>query len=188
MWSKLQNFKYTFTFILAILVAIVLFQSHVFESLVVSLGSYGYISAFIAGLFFSYTFTSPSAAFYLVRLGEHLNPWPLAIIAGIGAMLSDLLMYRYVKEGLLEEIKTIGKLFVPIHRREQMENFTKKRVFLWSVPFFASILIASPFPDELGVTLFGLINFKPKYLSIITFLLNTSGILVLVFIGYTVAH
>lgn len=188
MIKNLRTFKYTVSFLLAILLAILLFVSNVFETIVMSLGTYGYLSAFIAGLFFSYTFTSPSAAFYLVRLGEHLNPWPLAIIAGIGAMMSDLLMYRYVKEGLLEEIKTIGKLFIPIHRREQMENFTKKRVFLWSVPFLASILIASPFPDELGVTLFGLINFKPKYLSIITFLLNTSGILVLVFIGYTVAH
>lgn len=188
MLSKFKTFKYSLSFILAIIIALILFVSNIFETLVMSLGMYGYLSAFIAGLFFSYTFTSPSAAIYLVRLGEHLNPWPLAIIAGIGAMMSDLLMYRYVQEGFLEEIKTIGRLFVPIHRREQMENFTKKRVFLWSVPFLASILIASPFPDELGITLFGLINFKPKYLSIITFLLNTSGILILVFIGYTVAH
>lgn len=185
---NISTYKYTISFFCAIAIAIALFTTGAFEILVTSLGSYGYISAFIAGLFFSYSFTSPSAALYLVRLGETLNPWILAIVAGIGAMSTDILMYKYMKDGLLQEIKSIGKLLLPISRMQKMEEFTKKRVFLWSVPFLASILIASPLPDELGVALFSFINFKPKYLSIITFLLNTTGILILVFIGYTVTH
>ena len=184
----IKKYKYTLGFILAIVFAIGLFATHTFERIVISLGDYGYVSAFVAGGFFAYTFTAPSAALYLVRLGEHLNPWVLAIIAGVGAMSSDLMLYRLVRDGLLSEIKSLATLIIPVHRMEQMENITKKKVFLWTMPFLASILIASPLPDELGVTLFGVINFKPKYLSVITFLLNALGILTLIFIGYTITH
>jgi hypothetical protein len=109
-----------------------------------------------------------------------------ALVGGAGAMVSDLLLYRFLKTSLLEEWKLIMMSRISTQRREQMERITKHRVFIWTVPFIASALIASPVPDEVGVALFSVINFHPKYFSAISFLANMGGIFVLLSIGHAI--
>ncbi len=180
-----RQYKFTISFFFSIIIAIILFSTSVFDKIILALDDFGYVGAFLAGVLFSSTFFSASAALFFVDLGEHLNPFAIAFFGGLGAMIGDLFMYRYLKESILEEVKALASVFIPAHHREKMEAATKRAVFLWTVPFLASTLIASPLPDEIGLALFSLVNFHPKYLSVITFLLNALGIFVLVFLGYT---
>lgn len=182
------RYKYTIGFFVSVLAAVALFWGGTFDALAESFGSFGYVSALLAGFLFSITFFAAPAALYLVALGEELNPWAIVIFGAIGAMLADLVMYRFLKDGVMSELKLLMRSIVPPTSRARLEHITKSRVFAWLVPFFASVLIASPFPDEIGLALFGLVNFRPKYLSVIAFGLNAVGIFVLVFIGYSIGR
>lgn len=182
--KNLKQYKYTIGFAFSIFVALILFLTGTFDLLANSLNGAGYPSAVIAGFLFPITFTAAASGLYLVELGTDLNPIIIALLAGFGAMLADLLMFRFINGTIIQELKLIMALLVPPHRRKRMERLTRHRVFLLGIPFIASLLIASPLPDEIGVALFGLVNFKPKYLSLITYVLNTAGIFLLVFAGY----
>jgi len=181
---NLGKYKYTLIFISSIVIAIVLFVSGSFEKIIDSLDGFGYVSAFIAGLGFSVSFSTAPASLFFVNLGEHYNPFAIAVIGGLGAMVSDLLLYKFIKDDLFDEVKAIFLALLPPFHREKLEQFTKHRFFVWTVPLLASMLIASPLPDEIGIALFSVVNFKPRYLSVITFTLNTIGIFILVMVGY----
>ncbi|MCR4260875.1 MAG: hypothetical protein NUV96_00815, partial [Candidatus Colwellbacteria bacterium] len=58
---------------LSVVVAIVLTRFDVFDRTFGVLGDFGYLGAFIAGVLFPITFTSPIAAFAFFYLGEHYN-------------------------------------------------------------------------------------------------------------------
>ncbi|PIR03075.1 MAG: hypothetical protein COV60_02250 [Candidatus Magasanikbacteria bacterium CG11_big_fil_rev_8_21_14_0_20_43_7] len=181
--SFIKRYKYTIGFLISIGIAIILFMTGTFHILVGHLDGFGYVGALIAGFFFSFTFTAASAGLFFVEIGDTLNPFLLAILAGVGAMCADMIMFKFMKVGILAEIKTLLKAIISIPTLSHMERLTKKKVWLWGIPFFASLLIASPLPNEIGIALFGVINFRPKYLSAISYLLNTIGICALIFLG-----
>jgi uncharacterized membrane protein len=181
----LNTYKYTIGFVFSVAIAIVLFATGTFDRLIGILDGGGYVSAVVAGFLYPFTLTAASAALYLIEIGDALNPFALAILAGIGAMFADLIMFKLLKKSITDELKVIMLTLLPPHRRQRLERITKHRFFLWLTPLLASFLIASPFPDEIGVALFGIINFRPKYLSILSFFLNTIGIFFLVLLGYS---
>ena len=57
-------------------------------------------------------------------------------------------------------------------------------ILLWS---FAGIVIASPLPDEFGVTLVSSVStMRPRQFAVLCFLLNTAGIFVIFLIAQSV--
>lgn len=183
MFHLIKTFPYITGFVVSILAAIVLFATGILGGLVEALNNFGYLGAFLSGFTYSSTFTASIAAFFFVELGGHLHSLTVIVLGGIGAMLGDLFFYWIIKDGVGKEVAALLLRLMPGKGLKRLERFTKRRVFLWTMPFLASLLIASPLPDELGVALFGLINFRMKYLSLVSFLLNTAGIATLVFIG-----
>ncbi|KKW42843.1 MAG: hypothetical protein UY92_C0003G0049 [Candidatus Magasanikbacteria bacterium GW2011_GWA2_56_11] len=186
--GSFKDYRYTIAFGVSILLAAAAYAWGWFDKVADIPGSFGYVTSFIAGLMFSSTFTAAPAAFLFVEFGSHLSPLSVALVGGLGAMAGDLIMYRFIKNNLLKELKTLGALLFSTRSRVYLERISRHRVFLWTTPFIASLLIASPLPDELGVALFSLVNFQPKYLSLITFLLNAAGIFALVFFGHTLSR
>jgi hypothetical protein len=178
-----HQYKHTLFLVGSIILACILFFSGYLHVITHTIAGYGYVTAFLAGMLFTISFTSAIASFVFIELGNTASPILFAIVGGFGAMVSDLLLYRFLKTSLLEEWKLIMASRISIQRRAQMERITKNRVFIWTVPFIASALIASPVPDEVGVALFSVINFHPKYFSLISFLANMGGIFVLLTIG-----
>lgn len=186
MFRLIRTYPYTIGLIASIMFAILLFVSGTMDVIVEQLNGFGYLGAFLAGLAYASTFTASIAALFFVALGSHLHPITVIVLGGIGAMLGDLFFYWLIKNGIGKEVAAILLHLIPGKGLRRLERFTKRRVFLWTVPFLASFFIASPLPDELGIALFGLINFRIKYLSFVSFLLNTAGIAGLVFIGNAV--
>lgn len=183
-----RTYKYTLGFFLSILIAFTLLFAGIFETIVFHLTQYGIFGGLIAGLLFPFTFTAASAGIFLVELGRFYNPFLIAVIAGLGAMIADLIMFRFLKEGIVDEIKLIIQSILPIPTLKKLENITEKKVWLWGIPFLASVLIASPLPDEIGIALFGVVNFRPRYLSLLSYILNTLGIFALVFLGFSIGQ
>ena len=101
-----QSFHYkNITYLgLSILLAIVLFKYEAFHAFLLNLGNLGYAGAFIAGIMFVSTFTVATGAVILLVLAEKLSPIEIGIIAGMGAVFGDYVIFRFIKSGLLDEI------------------------------------------------------------------------------------
>jgi len=54
------------------------------------------------------------------------------------------------------------------------------KYFSWTLPVIGAIIIASPFPDEIGVSLMGISKMKTYQFILISFLLNAIGIFLVV--------
>jgi hypothetical protein len=162
---------------ISIIIAILLFKNHTFHSLLLHLGNYGYIGAFIGGILFVSTFTVSIGTVILFNLAGYLNPIEIALIAGIGAVVGDTTIFKFVQvKGLVSEIKHFFHYF----GSDKLKHLIHTKYFGWTLPVIGAIIIASPLPDELGIGLMGLSHMKTWKFVIVSFLLNSIGIFLVV--------
>lgn len=161
-----------------ILLAYVLFQMDFFREFAEKFNNHGYTSIFLAGFLFSYGFTAPFAVGFLVSLAAQVNIFIAAPLAGIGALLADIVIFRFIKTSFSDEFDKLKLAFIFQKVRNLFDNHLGerlKRYLLWTI---AGFLIASPLPDEFGVSLIsGFTNIDQKTFTLISFCLNTLGIL-----------
>ena len=157
---------------LGIVAAVMLSRSPQFAELMLQLGSYRYLGAFVAGILFVCTATTGIGAVMLVVLAKQLPILTLCLTAGLGAVLADLVMFRVVKDGLLEELEDI---YNQLHGRKLSHIFHSK-AFRWTLPVLGAIIIASPLPDELGVGLMGISKLSVPRFAVLSWILNSIGI------------
>ncbi len=174
-------------------VAYFVLQSEQVISFIQGLGNFGYPASFLAGLFFSYGITIAPATATLFTLGQTLNPFLMALIGATGTVISDYIIFRFVRDRLLDEIKLLAKevktLTKPVSslffwkefRIRLWREISKSKVWNLLIPAIGGFIIASPLPDEIGVALFGAVKFDPKKFLIIAYLLNFVGILVVAY-------
>lgn len=167
---------------LSIVAVFVLAGTDTFQSWLNSIGGLGYLGAFIAGLLFVSTFTVTPAAFVLFNLADHLNPLLVALIAGTGAMLGDYLIFKYMRDKVFDEL---GGLFNR-WRGHQFRRLFKTPFFAWMMPVIGAALIASPLPDEIGISMLGLSKLKKWQFLLLTFLLNSLGIFFVVLLARSI--
>lgn len=170
-----RSWKYkNLTFLLISLVfAFFLGRYEPFHQFLLNLDGLGYIGAFIAGVFFVSTFGVATGAVTLLVLAESLNIFLLGIIAGAGAVLGDFLLFRFVKDRLLDEIGPIYENLGGDH----LNKILHTKHFRWMFPVIGAIIIASPLPDELGVSIMGIAKMKNKTFLLLSFILNALGII-----------
>jgi hypothetical protein len=159
----------------SIVISFVVLRTPFFNDILLQLGNYGYIGSFIAGILFVSTFTIAPASVILGELSLTLSPYLLAILGGFGAMISNLLMIK-AEDDLLEDLK-------PFYYRlggKRISHFLHSNHFKWTLPVIGAIIIASPFPDEIGISLMELSGLKKGKFAVISFLLNAIGIFLLV--------
>ncbi|MEK7559055.1 MAG: hypothetical protein AAB521_02010, partial [Patescibacteria group bacterium] len=72
-WHRLKYKNLTLLFF-SIILAVFLSRLEGFHTLLLNLGSFGYIGAFIAGILFVSTFTVATGAVVLLVLAEKLSP------------------------------------------------------------------------------------------------------------------
>ena len=153
-----------------------IFSSEFVQALITEWSRLSYIGIFIAGIFFSFGFTTPFAIGFFLTV-EAENIFAAALIGGCGALLSDILIFKLIKFSFMDEFRQLEKT-QPI--REVTHLFSTKRfahVKLYLLYFFAGIIISSPLPDEFGVTMLaGLTHIRLHTLAIISFVMNTLGI------------
>lgn len=166
----------TVLLIASLIVFVVLLYTPGVQHAIVWLGSLGYVGGFICGIFFVSTFSVAPAAVILFHLAETLNPLGIALAAGLGSVLGDLLIFRFLRDGVFEELAPILRTSRMGLRFEQLFN---KPYFAWIVPIIGALIIASPLPDEVGIGLMGLSKIRLWQFALVAFLLNTIGILLI---------
>ena len=162
---------------LSVLLMIFLSRIEAFEYFLLHLGNFGYFGAFIAGIFFVSMFTAASSGLILIILSQNLSTLEIALIAGMGAVVGDLLIFHLIKDNLSNEIKDI---YSRIDKKNHLKNLLYSKYFNWMLPVIGAIIIASPIPDEIGISLMGLAKMKTVKFVIISFILNFIGLFAVV--------
>ena len=168
----------------SIFLAYFLFEVDFFEEFAKKLNAHGYASIFLAGFLFAYGFTAPFAVGFFISLASQVNIFLAAPLAGFGALLSDLLIFRFIRSSFGDELNRLKLTFWFQRIRGLFDNHFSERLkkyFLWTI---AGFLIASPLPDELGVSFVsGFTSMNKKVFSAISFCLNSTGILVVLLLA-----
>jgi hypothetical protein len=141
----------------------------------------GHVGAFISGALTSLGFTTPFGIGLLINL-KFQNILLAVLIAGIGATVADLLIFKVIKNSFMDEFKQLEKTKVI----REIDGIVKKNKSVlirhYLLYIFAGIVLATPLPDELGVSMLaGLTTINPLKLAIIGFVLHTSFIFCLVY-------
>lgn len=175
-WSGYKYKNLTFLFI-SLLLAIALFRNESFHTSLLGLGSLSYFGAFIAGALFVSTFTVATGAVVLLVLAESFPPVNLGLIAAIGAMFGDFIIFHSLRnKGFIDELKLVfeslggNRIFQILHTK----------YFSWTLPVIGAIIIASPLPDEMGVSLMGISKMKTYQFLLLSFVLNFIGIFLVI--------
>lgn len=179
---------------ISIAIAYYILKSGYLQPFVSGLGNLGYVGSFFTGLFFAYGLTTAPAAVTLFILSENLNPFLIAFTAAFGAVLSDYLIFKFVRDSLVDEIKLLSKeidnLTKPI---EDLLPYQQKRILIWKkvsrskiwknlIPVIAGFILASPLPDELGVAIFGAVKYDVKKFIVLSYCLHFIGILAITYL------
>jgi len=104
-----------------------------------------------------------------------------AFFGGLGAVAGDLIIFRFVKDNLSEHIITA---FENIRQKKFLLFFNRERRPIgWLLKILGAIIIASPLPDELGLLILAGIKLRYHHFFILSFFLNTVGILTISLFG-----
>lgn len=162
---------------IGIVLAVVLSQNETFHSFLMHLGGFGYVGAFIAGVLFVSTFTVATSALVLLTLAETLSPIEIGLIAGLGAVVGDMLIFNLIKDNLANEIEDI---YDRVDRDHHFKKLFHSKYFSWSLPVLGAVIIASPLPDEMGISLINLSKMNTLRFIFISYILNSIGIFLIV--------
>ncbi|TAL47818.1 hypothetical protein EPN87_02065 [archaeon] len=169
-------------FAISILASVYLIQNSWFIGIVTSLGSFGYMGSFLAGLGFSYAMTSPLATISIYALGKTLPPLYIAFLGAFGAMASDFVIFKFFRDKLMKEIRYVAK--DELHLRfPKISKWVRSKYLSLLVSVFAGLIIASPLPDEAGMLLLASVKYKVKNVLMLSYWLNFLGIFAIALLG-----
>ena len=133
------------------------------------------LSIFIAGLCFVSVFTIAPSVVVLGQLAVE-NSLPLVVIVGgIGALCGDYLIFRFFRDRIFNDVNYLRSLS-PIRRITKIPYLGISR---WIFIVVGALIIASPFPDEVGLAMMGLTKVNMRVFVPLSFILNAAGILVI---------
>lgn len=175
-WFKNYKYKGLTLIFINILLAIFLSRYNFLNDGLLNLRHIPFIGSFAAGIFYVSAFTAALGILMLSDLSTTLHPIEIAIIAGLGGAVGDLVIFRFVKGDLLSEVTPIYNKLGGRHLTRLMYH----RYFRWGLPIIGAVIIASPFPDELGISLLGISKIKTYQFIVLSFILDAAGVFLLV--------
>lgn len=169
------KYKNTFFLLLSLFLLYLIAGTDTAKQFLIMMGDWGYFGALVAGIFFVSTFTVAPSILVIFYLSQSLNSWEVAIFAGIGAMIGDALIFSFFRDGFFDEIKPLFSFF----QKPLFIRLFNSPYFAWALPIIGAIIIVSPFPDEIGISLMGLSKIKRWQFLLVSFFLNSAGLLVI---------
>jgi hypothetical protein len=165
----------------SIVFAVYLVKTGTVYSIIAALGELKYIGIFIAGMFFTSVFTTAPSIVVLGEFAHSVPLWQLALVGGAGAVVGDYIIFRFMKGHVSKDIEFL----LSVQKRNRLKHIFKTKLFRYFVPFIGALIIASPFPDEIGITLLGLSKMDEKVFFPISFTFNALGIVVIGLLAQT---
>lgn len=162
--------------LLSFFFAIFLAKTDVLVNILIASKALEIFGSFIAGVFFTSVFTTAPATVTLGEMAQTNSILLVALSGALGAMIGDLIIFRFVKDSfskhLVELIKKKGG-------KDRIKHLFSLKYFRWLTFVIGGLIIASPLPDELGVTLLGFSKMRPSFFIFFSFIANFIGILLI---------
>lgn len=161
---------------LSIFVAVLLARSDALIVLFTSTREWEHIGSFIAGIFFTSVFTAAPA---VVTLGEIAQVYPIPMTAfsgALGALLGDLIIFRFVKDRLSQDLI---QLVSHAGGAKRFKALFRLKFFRWLTFLVGGLIIASPLPDEIGISLLGFSKMRTNLFMVLSFVFNFIGIYII---------
>lgn len=156
-------------FLLGIVTAFLMLQQETTRQFFHGLENDGYLGAFVAGVMYAISFTSPLATVIFTNLSVQVNVILAAVIGGIGALLYDLLVFSFARRNSHSRFVEAIRSRIP----------GRNRIPSWAPTLAGMVILASPLPDELAAGMLGLSSIPTKRFFLLSFTLNTIGIFIL---------
>lgn len=156
-----------------------LISSGILANLLASTDTGKIFESFVVGVFFTSAFTLAPAAIFLAELSQNISPWAVALFGALGAMCGDLILFLFIRDRLAEDIKGC----FPKKAVRHFLNSFHFGFWKWLAPVLGALIIASPLPDEFGVSLLGLSRTRIAVLLPVAFVMNFIGILIVAFVS-----
>ena len=174
--EKSNNKLLLFDFIIVIFsiaIAIVLVQTEALQKILTSTKELEILGSFIAGIFFTSIFTVAPATVTLGQIAVANSLFLTAVFGAAGALIGDLIIFKFVRDNISEHLKeTVKNKMVS----KSIRDLYKYRLFRWSTFFLSGLILASPLPDELGISLLGFLRIETKWFIFISYIFNFLGI------------
>lgn len=154
--------------------AVLLLRTGVISQLLTQTAHAPWIGSLIAGIFYSSLFTVAPATVALATIGQVTPAWQVALAGGIGAMIGDQVIFRFFRSEISNRL---------LHAAPRLGRWLLRRSIRWPIAVLGAAIIASPLPDEIGLSLLGLSHVRDRTLLILTFVLNGIGIWAIASVG-----
>ncbi len=152
--------------------AIWLGTSGAIDSLLSATSSTQVFGALIGGLFFTSIFTTAPSIIVLSEIAQRSSVMETAIFGAIGALAGDMIMFKFLRDRLAKDFYSLFGMSM----RSEMSHIRLLR-FRWLITLLGGLIIASPFPDELGLAILGFSNTRTRWVVPVSFICNFLGIL-----------
>lgn len=160
---------------LAVLLFLSFLGPEFFESLILPFGALGIL---VAGMLYTYSFTASIGALMFLAIAHDYSPGVIAVVGGIGSLISDLIIFRFIKNDLKKEVNRIGRFRI-VKALGAAPVFKEK----WFRDVIGAVVIASPLPDELGVAIMASTKIKEDAFVYLALIADMVGIYLLVGAG-----
>ena len=145
---------------LSIGVAILLLKTNILVAILTSTKEVEFLGSFIAGLFFTSVFTTAPAIVALGSIAHANSLLPVVVFGALGATIGDLIIFRFVRDEFSEHLLELAQHKSSFRR---LRALLRMRIFRWMSFFVGGLIIASPFPDELGIGLWGFSKMRARW-------------------------
>lgn len=166
--------------VLTFILAYSLFSLGFLDTILSALISLGYLGTFMVGFLYAYSFTAGPATIILIMIAKKENLFFAGLTAGLGALIGDIIIFLFIRHSFSDEVDRLSRERFFQSVRKYSSGILRKYV----LPVLASLIIASPLPTEIGVTLLASMkSMSTKRFTFIAYLLHTIGILIILIIG-----
>lgn len=170
-----KRFPRLTTILLSYLAAFLVFAflgPEFFNNLVGPLGVFG---IFIAGMLYTYSFTTSIGAILLIPFALHYPAGFVSVVGGIGSLFGDLTIFSIIRNDLHKEVTHIASS--RFMRRLGATPLFRDR---WFRDVFGALIIASPLPDEFGIAIMSSAKIDTTSFALLSFIADMIGIYILV--------
>lgn len=171
------KFKHLTLFILGVIATINLSQFDFLSQILFDLRNVHFIGPFIAGILYVSAPTVALGILILLDLTKTLSIFEISVIAGLGGVVGDFAIFRFFKHDLLGELTLIYNKLGGKHVTKVLNH----KYLRWSIPIIGAIIIASPFPDEIGIGLMGITKIKTYQFILLSLVLDIAGVFLLTY-------
>ncbi len=158
--------------VVGLVLAVIIVQYNLVEQALALTGDGVWVAALFAGMFFTSVATTAPAIAVLGELSLQGNPWVVALVGGLGAVVGDYILFSFVRDRVSDDVAyLLARTGTP-----RFVKLFKRHTFRWVLPFIGGLIIASPLPDELGLALLGMAKMRTNRFLLLSFVFNATGI------------